>query len=66
MHVENLNVPSARTEMRINIKERPSWMKDEAFNEDILWGCLHSNTGCFIKVMIRDIDKKEKKKETSA
>ena len=67
LFVENLNEQNSTHELRINIKERPSWMKDELFQDDTLYGSLFSHTGCFVKILIRDTEvKKEKKKEPAA
>jgi hypothetical protein len=50
--------------VKINIKERPSWLKDEAFQDDTIHGSLLSQTGCFVKILVRDAEqKKERKKE---
>ena len=64
MLLENLNDPYKVNEIRFNIKQRPSWMKDEKFQDDVLYGTLRSNSGCFVKIVIKDADvKKEKKKK---
>ena len=64
MLIENLNDPYKANEIRFNIKQRPSWMKDEKFQDDVLYGTLRSNSGCFVKILIKDADvKKEKKKK---
>lgn len=54
--IENLNIAQSNHEMKINIKERPSWLKDEAFQDDTIYGSLLSQTGCFVKILVRDAE----------